>query len=73
MKILVLTTRGSSGHSVYIMLDKIVSFAPDGDGSVVKTVGGDWCYVKETAEFIAEQICSANVTDYSIYNSKEGV
>jgi hypothetical protein len=55
------------------MMDKITAFAPDGDGSVVRMVGGDWFYVKETADFIAKQICDANVTDYSIYNSKEGV
>lgn len=73
MKILVLTATGPSAKPIYLMMDKIVTFSPDGDGSVVRMVGGDWFYVKETAEFIAKQICSANVTDYSIYNSKEGV
>ena len=73
MKILVLTIRGYESGSVYIMMDKIEAFAPNGDGSVVWLVDGDSFKVKETAEFIAKQICDANVTDYSIYNSKEGV
>ena len=70
MKILVLTLIGSANKKVYLIIDKIVAYHADGEGSVVRTLG-EWYYVKESPEFITKQLVDADVSPYVVYDSEE--
>lgn len=71
MKILVLTLIGSANKKVYLIIDKIVDYHADGEGSVVRMLGGEWHYVKESPEFITNQLVDADTNPYVVYNSEE--
>ena len=80
MKILVLTSTDSDGTTstdsdgikVYLIIDKIVAYHKTCVGStVVKTTDGSWFYVKESPEFITNQLVDANANSYVVYNSEE--
>lgn len=71
MKILVLTLTGNANKKVYLIIDKIVDYNADGEGSVVRMLGGEWHYVKESPEFITQQLTSAAINSYIVYNSEE--
>ena len=71
MKILVLTAIGPVAKKLYIVVDKIVAVHADGEGSVVRLVNNDWFYVKESPEFIVNQLCDAGACLYHTY-LKEG-
>ena len=71
MKILVLTLSGNTNKKVYLIMDKITAYHSDGEGSVVRMLGGDWHYVKESPEFITNQLVDADTNPCVVYNSEE--
>lgn len=71
MKILVLTLSGTADKKAYIVVDKITTYHSDGEGSVVRMLGGEWHYVKESPKFITNQLVDADTSSYVVYNSEE--
>ena len=73
MKILVLTSKGKSDKKIHIVIDRITVYyeEDEGEGSVVRLLNGEWYYVKETPEFITNQLVDADVSPYVVYNSEE--
>lgn len=69
MKILILTS--TADVKMHFIIDKIVSYNQAGEESIVRMLDGSVHYVKESAEFITQQLVSAAVNSYIIYNSEE--
>jgi hypothetical protein len=71
MKILILTLAGNTNKKIHIVIDKIATYLSDGEGSVINVLGDGLHYVKESAEFITQQLVSASINSYTVYNSEE--
>lgn len=69
MKILILTL-DTTGEKIQIIIDKIVYYYKDHTNTLIRTVSGA-CYVKESPEFITQQLTSAAINSYTVYNSEE--
>ena len=69
MKILILTS--TADVKMHLIIDKIVSYNQAGEDSIVRMLDGSVHYVKESAKFITQQLTSAAINSYIIYNSEE--
>lgn len=69
MKILILTE--TADVKIHLIIDKIVSYNQAGEDTIVRMMDGSVHYVKESAEFITQQLVSATINSYIVYNSKE--
>lgn len=69
MKILVLTSTAST--KLYLIIDKIIAYGEEGEDTVIRMLDGSWHYVKESVDFITQQLVSAAINSYIVYNSEE--
>lgn len=71
MKILVLTAPYSDGAKIQLIVDKIVAYHEEYGHTEVSMIEGKSYYVKESAEFITQQLVSAATNSCIVYNKEE--
>ena len=71
MKILVLTAPYSDGAKIQFIVDKIVAYREEYGYTEVSMLDGHSYYVKESAEFITQQLASATTNSCIVYNKEE--
>lgn len=71
MKILVLTAPYSDGAKIYLIVDKIVAYREEYGYTEVSMIDGHSYCVKESVAFITQQLTSAAINSYIVYNNKE--
>lgn len=71
MKILVLTAPYSDGAKIYLIVDKIVAYREEYGYTEVSMLDGHSYYVKESAAFITQQLTSAAINSYIVYNKED--
>lgn len=71
MKILVLTAPYSDGAKIQLIIDKIVAYHEEYGHTEVSMLDGRSYYVKESAEFITQQLTSAATDSCIVYNKEE--
>lgn len=71
MKILVLTAPYSDGAKIQLIVDKIVSYHEEYGHTEVSMLDGHSYYVKESAEFITQQLTNAATNTCIVYNKEE--
>lgn len=71
MKILVLTAPYSDGAKIQLIVDKIVAYREEYGYTEVSMLDGHSYYVKESAAFITQQLTSAAINSYIVYNKEE--
>lgn len=71
MKILVLTEPYSDGAKIHLIVDKIVAYHEEYGHTAVDLLDGHTYYVKESADFITQQLTSAAINSYIVYNKEE--
>lgn len=71
MKILVLTAPYSDGAKIQLIVDKIVAYHEEYGHTEVSMLDGHSYYVKESAEFITQQLMSAATDSCIVYNKEE--
>lgn len=71
MKILILTAPYSDGAKIHLIVDKIVAYREEYGYTEVSMLDGNSYYVKESAAFITQQLTSAAINSYIVYNKEE--
>lgn len=71
MKILVLTAPYSDEAKIQLIIDKIVAYHEEYGHTEVSMLDGHSYYVKESAEFITQQLMSAATDSCIVYNKEE--
>lgn len=71
MKILVLTEPYSDGAKIQLIVDKIVAYYEEYGHTAVALLDGHTYYVKESADFITQQLTSAATGSCIVYNKEE--
>lgn len=71
MKILVLTAPYSDGAKIQLIVDKIVAYREENGYTEVSMLDGYSYYVKESAEFITQQLASSAINSCIVYNKEE--
>lgn len=71
MKILVLTAPYSDGAKIQLIVDKIVAYHEEYGHTEVSMLDGHSYYVKESAEFITQQLTNAATNACIVYNKEE--
>lgn len=71
MKILVLTKPYSDGAKIHLIVDKIVAYHEEYGYTEVSMLDGHTYYVKESADFITQQLTSAATGSCIVYNKEK--
>ena len=71
MKILVLTAPYSDGAKIQLIVDKIVAYHEEYGHTEVSMLDGHSYYVKESVEFITQQLTNAATNSCIVYNKEE--
>lgn len=71
MKILVLTATCGEGAKIHLIVDKIVGYYEESGHTEVAMLDGNSYYVKESADFITQQLTSAAINSYIVYKEEE--
>lgn len=71
MKILVLTKPYSDGAKIQLIVDKIVAYHEEYGYTAVALLDGHTYYVKESADFITQQLMSSATSSCIVHNKEE--